>query len=114
MVQAICTLCGSFTGASIRHSDWSRYAKRRTAPLLGIWIVCPLALTLTGMFGVFVTSATLQMYGKAYWQPISLLLHIQEVDYSASARAGTFFGGLGWFLSQLAVSKSALTIRSTS
>ena len=105
-IQTICTLCGSFTGASIRHSDWSRYAKTRRSPLLGIWLVGPLALTLTAMFGVFVTSATREMYGEIYWQPISLLLHIQEVNYSASARAGTFFGGLGWFLSQLAVNVS--------
>lgn len=105
MIQAICTLCGSFTGASIRHSDWSRYAKSPKSPLIGIWIVGPLALTITGMFGVFVTSAAREMYGEVYWQPITLLLHIQQVDYSASARAGTFFAGLGWFLSQLAVSR---------
>ena len=108
MIQAICTVCGSFTGgsftgASIRHSDWSRYAKTPQAPRIGIWVICPLALTITAMFGVFVTSATVQMYGKAIWQPITLLIHIQDVDYSAATRAGTFFGGLGWFLSQLAV-----------
>ncbi|ETS88085.1 hypothetical protein PFICI_01913 [Pestalotiopsis fici W106-1] len=106
MIQAICTLCGSFTGASIRHSDWSRYARTKTAPLIGIWIVCPIALTVTAMFGVFVTSAAREMYGTAIWQPISLLLHIQQVNYSSAARAGTFFGGLGWFLSQLAVNVS--------
>lgn len=110
--QLICTVCGSFTGASIRHSDWSRYAKTKSAPYLGIWLVCPLALTVTAMFGVFVTSATVQLYGKAYWQPISLLLHIQDVDYSAATRAGTFFGGLGWFLSQLAVSIAYISIYS--
>ncbi|OAA55850.1 uracil permease [Niveomyces insectorum RCEF 264] len=106
MVQAVCTLCGSFTGASIRHSDWSRYARDRKAPLIGIWVICPLALTVTAMFGVFVTSACLQMYGEAIWQPVSLLLYIQQHNYSAAARAGTFFGGVGWFLSQLAVNVS--------
>jgi NCS1 family nucleobase:cation symporter-1 len=44
------------------------------------------------------------MYGEIIWQPISLLLHIQDTNYSPGARAGTFFGGMGWFLSQLAVS----------
>jgi NCS1 family nucleobase:cation symporter-1 len=103
-IQTICILCGSFTGASVRHSDWSRYAKTPKSTRLGIWLVGPLALTMTAMFGVFVTSAANAMYGEILWQPISLLLHIQEVNYSPSARAGTFFGGLGWFLSQLAVS----------
>jgi NCS1 family nucleobase:cation symporter-1 len=105
MIQTICTLCGSFTGASVRHSDWSRYAKTPKAPLLGIWLVGPIALTTTAMFGVFVTSAAQQMYGTAIWQPITLLLQIQQANYSSAARAGTFFGGLGWFLSQLAVRK---------
>lgn len=103
MIQSICTVCGSFTGASVRQSDWSRYTKTPKAPYFGIWVICPLALTVTAMFGVFVTSATLQMYGEAIWQPIELLLHIQSTNYSPAARAGTFFGGLGWFCSQLAV-----------
>ena len=44
------------------------------------------------------------MYGIIIWNPMSLLSHIQEVDYSATTRAGTFFAGLGWFVSQIGVS----------
>lgn len=91
------------TGTSVRFSDWSRYAKTPRSPLLGIWLVGPVGLVLTGMFGVFVTSACQEMYGTVLWQPISLLLHIQAVDYSPAVRAGTFFAGVGWFMSQLAV-----------
>ncbi|KAH8674590.1 permease for cytosine/purines, uracil, thiamine, allantoin-domain-containing protein [Tricladium varicosporioides] len=105
-IQAICTVCGSFTGSSIRHSDWSRYAKTPKSPLLGIWFAGPLALTLTAMFGVFVTSAARAMYGQILWQPLSLLLYIQKTSYTPGVRAGTFFAGLGWFLSQLAVNIS--------
>ncbi|KAI1323632.1 permease for cytosine/purines, uracil, thiamine, allantoin-domain-containing protein [Xylariaceae sp. FL0255] len=94
-IQTIGVLCSSFTGASVRHADWSRYARTPKAPLLGMWLAGPLALTFTATFGVF---------------PISLLLHIQSFDYSAAARAGTFFGGLGWFLSQLAVNVSLNSI----
>lgn len=58
---------------------------------------------MAAIFGVLVTSATAEMYGEIYWQPITLLLHIQSTNYSAGVRAGTFFAGLGWFMSQLAV-----------
>lgn len=78
--------------------------------MLGIWVVGPLALTFTAMFGVFVTSAAKSMYGEVIWQPITLLLYIQQVNYSPSARAGTFFAGVGWLMSQLAVRSSIMFI----
>ncbi|EXJ83331.1 hypothetical protein A1O1_06952 [Capronia coronata CBS 617.96] len=109
-LQTISILCGSFTGQSVRHSDWSRYAKTKSAPWAGIWLCCPIALTTCAMFGVFVTSAVRHMYGEIIWQPITLLLHIQDTDYSPGARAGTFFGGMGWFLSQLAINVSSNSV----
>lgn len=105
--QAICTMATTYTGVSIRHSDWTRYSKTPMAARVGIWIACPLSVSMSSMLGVFVTSASSQMYGKVIWQPITLLAHIQDVDYSATTRAGTFFCGMGWFLSQLAVNISS-------
>lgn len=102
-IQVIGLLCGSFTGSSVRHSDWSRYAATPRSHLLGIWVAGPLAVSSVAIFGVLVTSATSEMYGEIIWQPITLLLHIQETDYSSGARAATFFAGLGWFMSQLSV-----------
>ena len=101
---AICTLTTSYTGVSIRHSDWSRYSKTPSAARLGACVACPLFVAIAAIFGVLVTSATRDMYGTIIWNPMSLLSHIQEVDYSATTRAGTFFAGLGWFLSQIGVS----------
>ncbi|KAF8852002.1 hypothetical protein BDZ45DRAFT_807858 [Acephala macrosclerotiorum] len=105
-IQTICTVCGSFTDSSIRHSDWSRCARTPSAIRVSIWVACPVVLTLTAMSGVFVTSAARAMHGEIIWQPLNLLLYIQKTDYSPHVRAGTFFAGLGWFLSQLAVSIS--------
>ncbi|RDW84988.1 uracil permease-3 [Coleophoma cylindrospora] len=105
-IQSICTVCGSFTGSSVRHSDWSRYAKTPKSPRIGILVAGPLALTLTAMFGIFVTSAARDMYGEVLWQPVSLLLYIQTQSYTPGVRAGTFFAGVGWLMSQLAVNVS--------
>ncbi|RDW78166.1 uracil permease-1 [Coleophoma crateriformis] len=105
-IQSICTVCGSFTGSSVRHSDWSRYAKTPKSPRIGILVAGPLALTLTAMFGIFVTSAARDLYGEVLWQPVSLLLYIQNQSYTPGVRAGTFFAGVGWLMSQLAVNIS--------
>ncbi len=101
--QAVCVLTTSYTGVSIRHSDWSRYSKTPAAARLGACIACPLFVAIAAIFGIFVTSATRDLYGVLLWNPMSMLGHIQSVDYSATTRAGTFFAGLGWFLSQIAV-----------
>ena len=69
-----------------------------------MWIASPVGLTLAATLGILVTSACRDMYGSVIWQPITLLLKIQEVNYNSATRAGTFFAGGGWFVSQLAVS----------
>lgn len=49
------------------------------------------------------TSATAEIYGEVLWNPFQLLLAIQQNSLSAAARAGTFFAGLGFLASVLAL-----------
>lgn len=53
--------------------------------------------------GVAATSAVKEMYGEAIWNPITLLEFLLAEDYSATTRAGIFFAGFGFFLSQMSV-----------
>ena len=103
MLQAVSSVAGAWTGSSIRQADWTRYSKTKRAPVLNQLITVPLTITITAMLGVFATSAVKNMYGKAYWQPIQLLEFLLAHDYNAATRAGCFFGGLGFFWSQIAV-----------
>lgn len=50
-----------------------------------------------------ITSATATIYGDYLWNPFELLLKIQQQSNSPGARAGTFFAGLGFFASQMAL-----------
>jgi len=102
-LQAVCALATTYTGVSIRHSDWTRYSAKPRDARLAIWIACPMVVIISSMFGIFVTSAVRGIYGEIIWQPITLLAYIQEQDYSPTTRAGTFFAGMGWFLSQMGV-----------
>jgi NCS1 family nucleobase:cation symporter-1 len=103
MLQAVSSVAGSWTGSSIRQADWTRYAATKRAPMLNQLITVPIAITTTAMLGVFATSAVKNMYGKEIWQPIQLLEFLLTNNYNAATRAGCFFGGMGFFWSQVSV-----------
>ena len=83
--------------------DWTRYAKTHNAALLGQAVTAPLAICITALCGILITSATATIYGDYLWNPFELLLTIQRKSSSPGARAGTFFAGLGFLASQMAL-----------
>jgi NCS1 family nucleobase:cation symporter-1 len=87
VVYGIQAVLGLWSGSIVGQSDWTRYAKTPNAALCGL----------------IVTSASAEIYGEYFWNPFELLLHIQQESMSASARAGTFFSGLAFLASQLAL-----------
>ncbi|KAI5814656.1 permease for cytosine/purines, uracil, thiamine, allantoin-domain-containing protein [Pyronema omphalodes] len=103
MFQCISAVCGSWIGNCIRQSDWTRFATGKRSAVSSQLLAAPVTITLTALIGIVVTSATSDFLGKKVWQPILLLTYIQKHDYSAAIRAGTFFAGFGWFVSQLSI-----------
>lgn len=83
--------------------DWTRYARTPNASLVGQGVTCPLAIIVTALCGVIITSATNQIYGQYFWNPFQLLLYIQSISLTPWARAGTFFAGLAFLASQMAL-----------
>lgn len=83
--------------------DWTRYAKTPNAALFGQGVTAPIAICITALCGLLITSATAKVYGEVLWNPFVLLLTIQKSSMSPGARAGTFFAGLGFLASQLAL-----------
>lgn len=88
---------------SLIFADWTRYAKTPNASLFGQGVTCPLTIIVTALCGVIITSATEKIYGEYFWNPFELLLHIQAVSLTPAARAGTFFAGLAFLASQMAL-----------
>jgi nucleobase:cation symporter-1, NCS1 family len=60
-------VAGSWTGACIRQSDWTRFAKTRYAPTLHQVVTGPITLVICTTMGVAATSAVAHMYGSAIW-----------------------------------------------
>ena len=107
-VQGICSVAGTYTGGTIRMSDWTRFEKRRLSAAPSMLIVYPTAMTITALVGVLVTSATINMYGQIIWNPLLMVQYVQGVQYTPACRAGSFFAGIGFLSTQIFVSQLQL------
>jgi len=103
MVYGIQAILGLWSGGIVGQSDWTRYAKTQNASIFGQGVTAPLTIIITALCGLIITSATYEIYGEYFWNPFELLLHIQSVSMTPAARAGTFFSGLAFLSSQLAL-----------
>lgn len=112
MAQGICSVAGAYTGGSVRIADWTRFAKTRHASTPGMLTAMPLTMTIGALIGVLVTSATLEMYGTLIWNPLLMLQYVQSIQYTPACRAGTFFAGLGFLISQVFVNMTQNAVSS--
>jgi NCS1 family nucleobase:cation symporter-1 len=103
IVFGLQSLLGSQASGCLGQSDWTRYAKSPRSALFGQLVTAPITISITAVCGLLITSATQQMYGVYLWNPFELLLHVQQTSLTATARAGTFFAGLGFLASQMAL-----------
>ena len=72
----------------------------------------PITITLGALIGVLVTSATEEMYGTVMWNPLIMLQYVQQNQYTAGCRAGTFFAGFGFLTSQVFVNMTQNVVSS--
>lgn len=103
ILQAMSSVAGSWTGACIRQSDWTRLTKSRGAVLWNQGVTGIISATVCALLGIATTSAVANMCGSPIWNPITLLSFLQDNNYDAPTRAGTFFAGLGFFVSQVTI-----------
>ena len=102
-VYGLQSVVGVFGSGCLGQSDWTRYPKTPNAALFGQIVTAPIAICVTALCGLLVTSATAEIYGEVPWNPFQLLLAIQQDLLSVGARAGTSFAGLGFLASALAL-----------
>ncbi|SCV03867.1 LAMI_0H11584g1_1 [Lachancea mirantina] len=82
-------------------SDFSRFASGRLSCYLGLFIGIVLPGTFISLAGMLCASACKQLYGTAYWTPDEIISQWLNTDYSAKARAASFFIGLSFTSSQV-------------
>ncbi|KAK6380097.1 hypothetical protein LTS17_005285 [Exophiala oligosperma] len=98
------SVMGANSALLVTVPDLARYSKTKNAQLWGQLISLPIGQTLCAAFGVISTSAVLNMYGQAYWNPYDLLNGILDESYSSKARAGVFFASASFAFATLGTS----------
>lgn len=92
---------GSVSPGSTNQSDFSRFGSSQTAIWLGTIMALLIPTTLIPVFGVIGASTCQELYGTPYWMPTDIFDHWLKTNYSSGARAGAFFCGVSFFLSQM-------------
>ncbi|KAK5329548.1 hypothetical protein LTR93_001135 [Exophiala xenobiotica] len=98
------SVMGANSALLVTVPDLARYSKTKNAQLWGQLISLPIGQTLCAAFGMISTSAVLNMYGQAYWNPYDLLNGILDESYSSKARAGVFFASASFAFATLGTS----------
>ena len=69
---SLTAMVGFWATLALNIPDFTRFAKSQRDQLIGQAIGLPIPMGLLAMMAVFVTSATLVIYGKAIWDPVDL------------------------------------------
>ena len=73
LVPALNATVGFWATVSLNIPDFTRFARSLRQQALGQALALPTTMTLYSVIGVFVTSATVVIYGTAIWDPVQLL-----------------------------------------
>ncbi len=69
---SLTAMVGFWATLALNIPDFTRFAKSQRDQLIGQGVGLPLPMGLLAMMAVFVTSATVVIYGKAIWDPVDL------------------------------------------
>jgi NCS1 family nucleobase:cation symporter-1 len=91
---------GYWATLSLNIPDFTRYAKSQRSQILGQALGLPTTMTAFAFIGVFVTAATMIVFGEAVWDPVALIARIGNP-------AVIIFGALIVLLAQLTTNMAA-------
>ncbi|OKL60007.1 hypothetical protein UA08_04892 [Talaromyces atroroseus] len=103
IVNGVTTVIGNIAVGLTNQPDYSRFARKPGDQVFGQWFSIIFFGILMPVFGCLTSSATLQIYGDAIWNPPDLALKWLDTDYNSKSRAAAFFAGVGLVICQLAI-----------
>lgn len=103
VVRGVTIVIGGIAVGLTNQADYSRFARRPGDQVFGQWFSITTLGTLLPLFGCLTSSASIKVYGEAYWNPPTLLLRWLQDDYDSRTRAAVFFAGVGLVVCQLAI-----------
>ncbi len=75
---SLTAMVGYWATLSLNIPDFTRYAKSQDSQIIGQAVGLPVAMTLYSFLGIACTSASVAVFGKAIWSPITLLASFHQ------------------------------------
>lgn len=72
-VPSLTAMIGFWATLSLNMPDFTRFGRSQREQVIGQVVALPTTMTVFAAMGVFITSATVIIYGKAIWDPIVLV-----------------------------------------
>ena len=92
---------GSVSPGCTNQSDFSRFGSSNCAIWTGTIVALLIPATLIPVFGIIGASACEKLYNQTFWMPMDIFDNWLTTNYSAGARAATFFCGFCFVMSQI-------------
>ena len=70
-------IVGYWATLALNIPDFTRFARSQKDQAIGQFLGMPTTMTIYAFIGIFVTSATVLLFGKALWDPIMVLSHFK-------------------------------------
>lgn len=107
-LSCMSSVSGGLSTLACNIPDFSRYAKSNKGQYIQLPFI-PTIYTLGMLVGIIGTSATAVIYGELIWNP--LVIYIRWIETGSSGgRAGAFFCGIAWAVSQMCTNITANSI----
>ncbi|EOD51179.1 putative ncs1 nucleoside transporter protein [Neofusicoccum parvum UCRNP2] len=103
IVSGVSTVIGNIAVGLSNQMDYSRFARHPGDQVFGQYFSIMFFGTIMPLFGCLSSSATLGLYGTAYWNPPDLVQRWLDDSYTPGTRAAAFFAGCGLVVCQIAI-----------
>jgi NCS1 family nucleobase:cation symporter-1 len=75
-VPSVTAMVGFWATLSLNMPDFTRFGRSQREQVVGQVVALPTTMTVFAAMGVFITSASAQVFGQAIWDPIDLGSHL--------------------------------------
>ncbi|RDW89727.1 uracil permease-6 [Coleophoma cylindrospora] len=106
-LSCMSSVTGSWSTLACNIPDFSRYARSSRGQFIQLPFL-PLIFTLCGVLGIVTTSATIKIYGTAFWNPLDIVSEWLKLGHGG--RAAAFFAALSWYIAQVGTNITANSI----
>ncbi len=84
-VPSLTAMIGFWATLSLNMPDFTRFGRSQREQAVGQVVALPTTMTVFAAMGIVITSATAIIYGKAIWEPVTLVGHFEQRSIIAVA-----------------------------